>query len=177
MAVHGRFHPEPPFWPVISGTVLHRCVKFELSYDFMVDTGADRTLIVPDHQEVIAVPPEELIPIEKPIHSFAGELELECLTKCTIIFNDMENNAYRFSDVILYFLSRKSRRKMSSDDGRPLTGVERFPSVIGRDLLSKLSLGYCKPSDYLFVTNQTSTYFEALHHHFPKPKEPDWWGR
>ena len=175
MAVHGRFHDIPPYWPLISGVVLHPSIPHKLSYDFMIDTGADRTLIVPDHQELIKVPDEELVSIEKPIHSFAGKLELECLTNCTLVFNDRQNNTYHFPESILYFLSSKSKRKISSTNQHPLTGVERFPSVIGRDLLSHLSLGYCKISDYLFVTNRTSTYFDALHEHFPKPPEPDSW--
>ena len=173
MAVHGRFHSTPPYWPVISGMVLHPSIDFQISYEFMVDTGADRTLIVPDHQELIDVPQNKLIPVEKPIHSFAGKLELECLPDCTIVFNDMNNNAYRFRKVKLYFLSKKSKRRVSAG-GRPLTGVERFPSVIGRDLLAQVSLGYCKTSDYLFVTNEVDRYFNALHEHFPKPSMPEW---
>jgi hypothetical protein len=173
--VHGRFLGKHPHWPIIDGILYHSSIKdLKVSYEFMVDTGADRTLIVPDHQEILGIRDEELIPIEKPIHTFAGQLQLKCLRECSLVLNDTHNNAVYINDFTVFFIAKKSKWKLFPKDDRPLSDKRIFfPSIIGRDLLSEMSLGYSESSEYLFVTRDTINYFSTLHSSFPKPPEPD----
>ncbi|GAI51466.1 unnamed protein product, partial [marine sediment metagenome] len=56
---------------------------------------------------------------------------------------------------------------------KPFSGDQTFPSVLGRDVIHKLSLCYCKEKDYLGLTEQNPEYFNLLSEIFPSLGEDE----
>lgn len=180
--VHGYWDGASPHRPMINATFVHPCTKAEVCLDFMIDTGADRTFIVPEHQSLLEIPPSEL-QFETPfVQTLAGMLRFRALQGCTLIFNKGQKEAHAVNDITVFFAhylpgwwSNITRR--FSNKPRPLVGEGQSYSVIGRDVLQKLSLGFCKEKNLLFLSKRTDAYYAALENIFPKPVfKPAWMG-
>jgi hypothetical protein len=174
MASHGKFHPKYPFYPFIIAYFEHPSIKYPRAVQFVIDTGADRTCISPDWRYLLQIPDREFQKYHTPQVTIAGKVRVDCLTNCTISFNRYQPNntrdVYRFANLCILF-SRLKYGSLSSAIRyrRLLRNVGNIPSILGRDVLSKMSLGYCQTSEYLFVTDQCVRYYQALSVHFPKP--------
>ncbi|MGD0785396.1 MAG: hypothetical protein ABR969_06255 [Sedimentisphaerales bacterium] len=174
MASHGYFHIKQPNRPLIVALFSHPSIKHARQLEFIIDTGADRTFIVPDWQKLLDIHDKDLREYPGDIHTFAGTIKMRCLDGCSLIFPryNPEGNpksAYQVSNLRVFFAANSGF--FSSLRRKPLTGAGKFPNVLGRDVLQQMSLGYCKTSSYLFVTQRTKDYQTALTSVFPNPQE------
>jgi hypothetical protein len=176
MTFHGRWDGQEPHRPLISATFSHPRIDSKLTLPFIVDTGADKTFIVPEHQRLLNIHPD-LTPFEtEPVHTISGTYPFNYLTGCSLIFTGLDGSPHKIDDITIYFPpTRKCSRWnplnwiSSKKKNESLVGEGDFPSILGRDILQKLSVGYCKEKDYLFISQRNREYFIALKDEFPKP--------
>lgn len=162
MIVAEVFHP----------SLTHKPLDYGRTLQFVIDTGAEKTLIVPYYEELLGIPDDELVPDPEPINTIGGEVRLVCLPNCCLVLNNMQHRPYVVGRLSIYFFAPQEKMKKKP----PLMGEPDFPCIFGRDVLDQLSLGYCQTSDYLFVTKQTDKYRDKLQEEFPPP-EINHWGR
>ncbi|MDD5063694.1 MAG: hypothetical protein PHQ35_02900 [Phycisphaerae bacterium] len=165
---HGYFIQEPYSRPIVSATIWHECMEFPATLEFLIDTGADHTLIVPDDEPRFNIQEDQLIKVPDLVHTFVGPIEMRQLNHCSVIFIDRFGEPYTVENVGVCFLAPDFKKKV-----RPLMGKGTYVNVLGRDVLHQLSLGYCKRSEYVFLTANRTGYFDALSDVFPKPPEFD----
>ena len=155
---------------MIIAEIFHLSIGFSRGLHFVIDTGAERTLIVPYYEEMLQIPQNKLLRDPEPIDTIGGKINLVCLPNCCLVFNDLQHRPYPVGRISVYFFAPEEKRKKVP----PLMGKPDFPCVLGRDILEQLSLGYCQTSDYLFVTKQTEQYRDILQRQFPKPVTDYW---
>lgn len=170
MITHGWFHKKHRQRPMIIAEIFHPSMGFSRGFHFVIDTGAEKTLIVPYYEEMLKISQDALVRDPNPIDTIGGKVYLVCLPDCSVVFNDLNQQPYVVGRVGVHFFSSEEKSKVAA----PLTGDPDFPCILGRDVLDKLSLGYCQTSDYLFVTRWTNQYRDTLQLQFPKPPF-DWW--
>ena len=114
--------------------------KSRLRVPFLIDTGADLTILQPSHAGRVLRASGQPLPPTKPIDhlSISGigsSAELAVVRRVGLLFVDDESDGYWFSQSILF-----------ADDtsGQPW----RVPSILGRDVLQRfeLNLSYDPPS-------------------------------
>lgn len=156
MAVHGHFHSAYQRRPIISATLVHGCVNARIPLDFMVDTGADRTLLVPEHQELLGISSEHLVSVPNPIYTLAGPVQCDSLPGCALVFVDRDDNPLAIHGVDVWFLRNKKTK------WKEFMGEGCVPSILGRDVLEKLALSYCPQRDQLLLTDRTAQYSDLV---------------
>lgn len=154
---------------MIVATIFHESIGMSRPLPFVIDTGAERTLIPIDYERTLGINSDSLVEETIPINTLGGPVRLAYLPKCCIVLNDMNDAPYVVGPKDIYFFSSEEKQKKHP----PLTGVPDFPCVLGRDVLDKLSLGYCQDSKYLFVTKKTELYRDTLLKEFPI-SAPNW---
>lgn len=168
---HGWFHERHRNRPMVLATVTHPAIAVLVPLPFIVDTGAECTVIVPQWEEVLRIPdsafqePQDRLPME----SIGGQICFRFLPDCRLVLSDRRNQCYPIGPLGICSFSRKHM----DPENLPLTGEPDFPNVLGRDVLEKLSLGYCQKSGCLFVTEDTASYKDALGVIFPRPYDPN----
>lgn len=170
MFTHGWFHKKHRHRPMIIAEIFHQSIGFSRGLHFVIDTGAERTLVVPYYEDMLQIPQDKLERDPYPIDTIGGKINLVCLPNCCLVFNDLQHKPYPVGRISVYFFAPEEKRKRKP----PLMGKPDFPCVLGRDILEQLSLGYCQTSDYLFVTKQTKQYRDILQQQFPKPTVDFW---
>ena len=55
------------------------------------------------------------------------------------------------------------------EDTKYYSDVGNMPNVLGRDVLTPMSIGCCRTNDYLFLTGRNQEYYDALAPVFPPP--------
>jgi hypothetical protein len=135
---------------------------------FVVDSGADHSFIVPHDEQLLGVARDNLVEVGEDAHTFVGSIKLLALPHCSIVLNDFYNAPHVVSDISICFIDPRDQKKL-----KPFATDGAFPSVLGRDVLDKLSMGYCKRSSYLFLTDDADRYYTKLRDHFPKPNRFD----
>ena len=175
MIVHGRFDNRFPHRPIVSCSLMHPAIKPKISWDFVIDTGADKTFIVPDYQNLLSIPKKYLQFETRPVQTLGGPFKFKFMTHCTLVFNDAKNQPHEIKDLTVYFAAQKGFGNQGSVEGaqpeKTLVGEGKFPNVLGRDVLSQVSLGFCKTNNVLFVTKHYSNYLKALNVKFARPKK------
>ena len=167
--------PERPR-PTIIATVLHPSLPkvCHVGWEFVIDTGADRTLIAPDYQQILGIP-DKLLKFEvSPMPTLGGEIKFRYLKDCSLVFTTDENFKPRtIGGLILYFppkpaslRSNLCRKLFRCRHGDILFGKKPYPCILGRDVLNRLSVGYCQTSNILFVTARHTDYATALESYF-----------
>jgi hypothetical protein len=169
MITHGRFHKQHRHRPMIIAEIFHPSIGFSRGFNFVIDTGAERTLIVPYYENMLKIPTNMLVRDIGPIDTIGGKVSLVYLPFCSMVFNDMQGKPYPVGRINVYFFAPEEKSKIMA----PLIGRPDFPCILGRDILQQLSLGYCQTSDYLFVTKNTKEYRDILLKEFPRPPV-DW---
>lgn len=162
--IPGEFYERHAHRPMINITVAYPKCGLSRPIPFVIDTGADFTVVVPQWEDVLcrhcpeiaADIVEPLKPI--PVYTIGGIVYLRFLPACTLVFTDRDLQPYQVGKVGLSFFSRQ----FGNPQQLPLTGKEDFPNILGRDVLGRLSLGYSQTSKCLFVTEETQRYREAL---------------
>ncbi len=167
---HGWFHRKHRHRPMIIAEVFHPSIGFSRGLNFVIDTGAERTLIVPYYEKMLKIPQDELVRDPNPIDTIGGKVHLVSLPSCCIVFNDLQDRPYPVGRISVYFFASEEKDKEIA----PLMGKPDFPCILGRDVLQQLSLGYCQTSDYLFVTRNTKEYRDVMQREFPKPPIRAW---
>ena len=167
---HGQFDGYDRIRPIISAEIWHPNITFDLSgpFCFVIDSGADHTFIVPHDEAMLGIPSGNLEEVKEEAHTFVGPVKLLTLKNSIIVFNDETNYPHPIPNIDICFAAPAYRDKL-----KPLAVDGAFPSVLGRDVLDKLSMGYCKRSNYLFVTDDAERYYAELSKHFPKPPRYD----
>jgi hypothetical protein len=184
-AVHGGFVKQRGWMqrlPLIFASIRHTSILPQPPFPFVVDTGANYTLILPYFERLLEIPERNYWEGEKPIETIGGPVQFRFLNGCNLIFTSCnytpfpveEINVAFYSPRNLSWLSRLTKRGRLIRKGLPFneTGKEVFPNVLGRDVLNKLGLGYCEPEGDLFITNQTNVYHDDLLQSFPAPFDP-----
>lgn len=183
MIIHGIWRDKTPHRPIIHATLAHESISHTRSIDFIIDTGADKTFIAPDHQEILGISTKQLKFETKPVQTLSGVFRFHFLTGCSLVFNGKDDQPHLLKDITAYFSTRKQsvwdrlfRRKNENRRGQALFGKGNYPSILGRDVLQKLSLGFCRTSDILFISNKHENYSKALGSEFasPRQKPPRW---
>jgi hypothetical protein len=171
MTAHGWFHKKQRDRPTIVATISHPSISVERGLEFLIDTGAENTLVVPYWEGVIGVDKKSLVECPYPIDTIGGEIYITGLPNCTVVFSDQEGAPYPVENIMIYFFSAKQKKRRVA-----LKGEAVYPNLIGRDILNQVSLGYCQTSEYLFVTKEIAQYRNALMSIFPPPIV-DYWAR
>lgn len=166
MAAHGRFHNKYPYYPLMIGYFKHPSMKYPRTVEFVIDTGADRTFISPIWRYLLQVPPRNFKEYPNRMITIGGHVNVDCLDNCSLSFNRYDNSghlcgAYELTGLRILF-SKTTNGSHFKEEGK-------IPSLLGRDVLSTMSLGYCQKSQYLFLTQEYQRYYGALNLHFPKP--------
>jgi len=179
MIVHGTWEGTAlPHRPTINAFFSHPCTKRDfVSLKFLIDTGADQTFIVPEHQDLLHIPYGCTDFQVKPVDTLAGKYPFNFLTGCSLTFISHDNTPKIISDVTVYFAVKPKTGVISKILGLkekevPLGAGGVYPSILGRDVLSQLCMGYCSTSDYLFLSQRYADYHKCLSTHFPKPPTP-----
>ncbi len=170
MPAPARFDDKEPHWPLIVAYFRHPLVRSPRILEFIIDTGADRTLIVPDWQELLDIPKRALEPHPLPILTVAGPVRMDCLSNCTLDFfrGNRMSQFYEVSNLRIFFSPSRRRWWWPWRRGHRLKlGEGKFPNILGRDVLAHLSLGYCKPENYVFLTGRNGDYYQSLSGNFP----------
>lgn len=165
MTAHGWFHKHKILYkrPMILAAVSHPDIQYTCTLPFVIDTGAERTLIVPRYEDILKIRKKAYISNPYSIDSIGGPVFFRCLPKCTIVFTDYNHCSYPVKNISVHFFCQQRMKKV------PLLGKADYPNILGRDVLDQVSLGYCQQSEYLFVTKDTENYGQALFPHFPQP--------
>lgn len=168
MAVHGMFATNHGKKPTIWATILHPKIKVQISMPFIVDTGADSTLIVPYYESILGVAQRSMKHGDVPFETIGGDIYLAVLGGCTIYISGIgHEGGYSVNPVPVKFFSKKLMKRHGRNI--PLAGDANYPNILGRDVFDYVSLGYCQSSLCLFVTEETTRYRSALDPHFPRP--------
>ena len=163
------------FWrekkvPIIYATLWHPlCNDRLISWEFVLDSGADISFISPEHMSLLGITNDKLVPTA-PIETLGGSVKFGCLSGCSLFFTDDKGNQQVFKLPYIYFppvplgwrhnLCKKvfgchNSQVMSRD-------TKVYPSLLGRDVLRQLSLGFCQNSDVLFISQHYNNYRSAL---------------
>jgi len=170
MTAHGWFNRDNQNRPTILAEVHHHSMGEPRQFEFVIDTGAENTLIVPYWEKVLDIDKKYLVQSEYPIDTIGGPIYISGLPHCSIVFTDSQNRPYPIDNIMVYFFSPKQKKQKIA-----LEGDAVYPNVIGRDVLGQVSLGYCQTSSCLFVTKQIQNYRIVLEGSFPPP-QTDIWG-
>jgi hypothetical protein len=61
MITHGWFHEKHRDRPMIIAGIFHESIGFSRSLHFVIDTGAEKTLIVPYYEKLLSIPQDKII--------------------------------------------------------------------------------------------------------------------
>lgn len=173
MITHGHFHHVYPHRPLIVASLYHKSLQYPCSLEFVIDTGADRTYIVPDDCNRLGISSNALIQAPGPIHTFVGLVDFYYMPNCSLIFTDHDQNSYIIEDMPIFFPPPRRSIPFRWFGKDVLLGEGKFPSVLGRDALEGLSMAFCKTSKYLFLTSRCDDYRQALEDAFGPPVNPN----
>jgi hypothetical protein len=98
---------------------------------FLVDTGADATIITREYQYLLSITDEEL-KIDSHVHTITGKAAFRLLNNCSIIFNDVNNKPVIFNELSIYFHPKKNivNKLFDKDD------MVFHPNILGRNVLN-----------------------------------------
>ena len=82
MTTHGHWHGDEPHRPIVYATFYHPQGGAAATLDFLIDTGADQTFIVPDHQRLLGIPKDFGGFRTKPVHTLGGIYKFNYMTNC-----------------------------------------------------------------------------------------------
>lgn len=167
MTAHGWFHKIHRKRPMILATVQHSAVGYAHALPFIIDTGAERTVVVPEYEDLLQIQETSYEDCPFSMHSIGGPVHFRFLPKCTIVLTDCDHKPYPIRDISVHFFAQDKMKKV------PLKGKPDYPNIIGRDVLEQVSLGYCQTSTCLFITKQTVIYGNTLNKLFPMPFNPN----
>jgi hypothetical protein len=138
MIAHGRWSGYPPR-PMIVGVFIHRRLEIQCPIEFLIDTGADRTLIAPEYQAILRIPDNELTPYTTPVRTLGGNQYFSYLSDCILVFPSDTPKSLCYKNLNLFFYS--PRRKLGFlhplHKQNPIEWQGKFPSILGRDVLSE----------------------------------------
>ncbi|MCK5175968.1 MAG: hypothetical protein KAR47_21415 [Planctomycetes bacterium] len=182
MIVHGDWQATATTHrPIVYATLYHPQLPSEslrYTWPFLIDTGADNTLISPKYMELLQVSDDMLGPEVGPVQTLSGEVTFRYLADCTIIFTGPNNAPNIIEGVRVYCPPKPRKVKRVCKALFRCRGAEimasnrKFPCLLGRDVLQKLSLGYCKTSELLFLSKRHNDYKQALSPIFIPPPPP-----
>jgi hypothetical protein len=167
-----------PHRPIVNAIFMHACTQRCISLRFLVDTGADQTFIVPEHQKLLHIPDDFVGFKTLPVDTLAGKYPFNFLTNCSLIFTSPNKQPTTISNLTIYFsikpnaglINKILKRKKPE---KPLATGDVYPSILGRDVLQQLSMGYCNTSDYLFLSQRHKDYYNCLFKEFPEPPKEE----
>jgi hypothetical protein len=136
--IHGRFAEAGQ--PFVSASVILPRNAREAKVNFLVDTGADRTCLMPADAHTMRVRYEGLINPAK-ARGVGGEVEVH-REKATVIFVELGVGLITYEVGIDIYPNQE-----------PYDG---YPSILGRDVLNQWRINYCHPENALTA--------EALRH-------------
>lgn len=174
--IFGRWSRDGHHRGVIQATVVHRELPEYPTLSFVVDTASDRTFIVPYHERKYFA--RHALPLQGPVmdvETVAGPMPFMYLAHCSLMFLDATGALLAVTDIPVYFGGSRPTGLISKAAaalfGRrlPRVGEGQHYSVLGRDVLNRLALGYCNPTNILFMTTDTDDYSTALRPVFPRP--------
>ncbi len=167
MIVHGEWvGPRNLKRPVIQATFVHERLGRQGLLEFVVDTAADRTVILRRFQKQIPIRDYELNPVDRPIPTIAGLMNFSYLSHCTLVFVGKNGETFPVKDLHIHFNPVFPKPKLFGifprRGGRqPQAHSQRY-NILGRDVLSKYAFGCCNPEDVLFLTKHTTQYANAF---------------
>jgi len=168
MHTHGRFSAKFGEPPEIIAYFRHPALSFERIIRFLIDTGAQRTFISPDIQDEMQIPSELFQEYNIPQITVNGLVYVNILPNCSLTFkvhtDDDDGNGDKRVCTIPNLGFAFLRDRSNFPKSRRI-----IPNLLGRDVLHKLSLGYCREHDYIFVTSRNSVYYKTLQTEFPSP--------
>jgi hypothetical protein len=141
-------------------------MAYDVAIEFVVDTGADTTYIVHQDEIRLQFAKEKLVEVPGPVSTLGGVVDFVALPHCHLVFWDVNHNPYGIEDLSIYFLSPSFKRKQ-----RVHLAEGTFPSVLGRDVIEQLALGYCREKGLLCLTDQHQEFTDALLGFFQPPPE------
>ncbi len=150
-----------PYRPIITAEFSHLKAGVRRHLEFLVDTGADHTVIVPEAQKKIEIHDSDLSPVPTKAKTLGGEVEFQFLRECTLTFssvNKAEGEVLPVSDLTLYFSPKPIAKKKSP---LPLSGEGHIPCILGRDVLQGFSMGYSEKNGILFLTTKHAVYKDS----------------
>ncbi len=160
MGAFGSFSQRKNMAPTVVGSLIHPDIQKKIPLEFIVNTGADYTLITPVHQALLGIRDNQLLQVPEPFETLAGPLHVDALPECTLLIGDSDGNVLGIKSLTVYFLSKKSKKKLAKRGGS-------FLNILGRDAMQHLALGYCQSYGRLFLTPRTADYSHSLEKHFP----------
>lgn len=166
-----------PHRPTVLAYFTHSCINKEKQCTpirFLIDTGADRTFIVPEHQALLEIPPEHINFEVKPVDTLAGQYPFKYLRDCALTFVGDNGVVKTVKDLTIYFAanSKKGLFNIFKKNDKPLSASGVYPSILGRDVLKELCMGYSNEKDYLFLSQRNDDYYKCLSTNFLKPPPP-----
>jgi hypothetical protein len=162
MTVPARFMEGYPDYPVVIGYLWHVSLPRERELDFIVDTGADRTYVGADGRFSLQIPKRHFVPYASELTTIAGPAKVDHLEQCRLRFDRVDSNGQRIGEYIFRDVSLSFSRAT-------IWGGSRIPNLLGRDLLSKLALGYCYNPRHVFLTQRCHDFSNLLAPHFYRP--------
>jgi len=179
MIVHGLWTNDSPPRPTISAKFICRVLgrKYEGYLEFVVDTAADRTFVVPCHQDDLGIPDADLAVETAPVKTIAGPLAFKFATDCALVFLAADNTPH-LKRLTAYFAgqAQSSTKRfwgwLSRISSRAGEGQEY--SVLGRDILKDLSIACCNPRELLFLSDSHEKFVSALQPDFGKKESGEW---
>lgn len=175
MPIFGHFEDKTPYTPIVVATIDHAELEYPVSVEFLIDTGADHTLIMPPDQKRLNLPDHLFVPVPGPVYTLGGVVDMVSVSNCTLAFTDHANNTFAIDDLEVRFLA--SRRGFLSRfiRRRPTAGEGTLPSVLGRDVLQILLMVFCLPCQYLMLAGESErdNYCDKLINLFGEPPDPN----
>lgn len=117
------------------------------SIEFLVDTGAVKTIVSDRDATRLAVDYEQLERLGGGILGIGGTVDTFILKDAKLIFNTSDRKPHEERLESLCFLKHSELNEK----------VVRLPSVLGRDILNKYLLVYDKPRGKAYLTDEHSS--------------------
>jgi len=161
--------------PVVAATLLHKNSR-KGSLVFLMDSGAQQSLIVQEDQDRLGIPDRLLSPAETKAQTLGGFVAFRFLTVCSLVFSNANGETIEVPGLTLFFPSRPTWRQkwFGNKYPRPLAGEGEFKSILGRDVLQRFSVGWSMSNAMLFHTDEHSKYQDAFKRagFWPPPPSP-----
>lgn len=163
MATFGYFSsPVWREWPCIVAMFSHHASRFKTLIEFVIDTGACNTFISPLTQVRVPVSEKYYTAYRTGVVTIHGLVRYDCLTGCSLHFFSDGGDVYTVSGLNIFFAGKKTRRVLRKTSAK-------MPDLLGRDVLEKLALAYCRDPDRLFLTDLKQDFVNILDGQFPHP--------
>jgi hypothetical protein len=138
--ISGRFdeHGRPSLDGLISFPPIQRLQNqpLQIPITFVIDTGADRTLILPAHYEPYAYTDFRHYELDYP-GGFGGSIEVRRVLPTLLHFRQDDGQFVRVTAEV--------------EVARPNAGLRGYPSVLGRDVVDLYRLVVDKPAGHVYL--------------------------